>query len=60
MVLCPNFLKRKFASLPKFLTPKKREIEKIEHNFNFEEEKRSKAKFHRQKERKRMDEEGNG
>jgi hypothetical protein len=52
MVLCPNFLKRKFASLPKFLTPKKREIEKIEHNFNFEEEKRSRAKFYRQKERK--------
>jgi hypothetical protein len=37
--------------LQKFLTPKKREIEKIEHNFNFEEEKRSKAKFHLQKER---------
>jgi len=36
MVLCPNFLERKFASLQKFLTPKKREIEKIEHNFNFE------------------------
>jgi hypothetical protein len=46
MVLCPNFFRREFA---KFLTPKKREIEKMEHNFNFQEEKRSKAKCHWQK-----------
>ncbi len=61
MVVCLNFFKKKICHIAKISDPqKKREIEKIEHNFNFEEEKRSQAKFHRQKERKRMDEEGNG
>jgi hypothetical protein len=57
----PKFFKKKIChKIQKFLTPKKREIEKIEHNFNFSRRKKKQGEVSLAKRKKRMDEEGNG